>query len=311
MESSMDEYEADVNSTVLPKRIQTLLVGDNQPEICLHIENPALFFTENQASKGIYKIDDINYFYSRITRYLLLQTLIACEVPQPIRTFLETMECKDNLTVYKMNCVLTTLFNDDFQKILNANEEKLSGTEIECAEFFLSRCVMLCGEPSYSSFMLVATFLSYLVLDFFNDCGCFRILHITEFCFDILYRNTFWKLFQSQEDYKNLQLFCDKFNLQMGPELTLSDLQNIFKRFNWMHFVVDSVNATCSSFRLTASEKKVFKKFYSIESKLPISRRLEKYLLKNLERDPADVFHRVKSCDSKCYNYLNYVPLYW
>ncbi|GFT53038.1 hypothetical protein NPIL_354221 [Nephila pilipes] len=310
MESSMDEYEADVNSTVLPKRIQTLLVGDNQPEICLHIENPALFFTENQTSMGIYKIDDINYFYSRITRYLLLQTLIACEVPQPIRTFLETMECKDNLTVYKMNCVLTTLFNDDFQKMLNANEEKLSGTEIECAEFFLSRCVMLCGEPSYSSFMLVATFLSYLVLDFFNECGCFRILHITEFCFDILYRRIFQRLFQSQEDCRNLLLFCDEFNEQMEPDPKLSALLNTLEGFNLMHYVIDSINATCSSFCLTESEKEVFKKFYRIESKLPISRRLEEYLLENLERDPNYVFHRVKSCDSKCYNYLVYVTLY-
>ncbi|GFS64505.1 hypothetical protein NPIL_567961, partial [Nephila pilipes] len=147
MESSMDEYESDVNSTDLAKRFQTLHVGDNLPGISLDIENPALFFTENQDSMGIRKIDDINYFYSRITRYLLLQTLIACEVPQPIIFFLETMECKENVTVYKMNCVLSKFFDDDFQNILNANAEKLSGTEIECAEFFLSRCVMLCGEP--------------------------------------------------------------------------------------------------------------------------------------------------------------------
>ncbi|GFT49041.1 hypothetical protein NPIL_258681 [Nephila pilipes] len=311
MESSMDEYESDVNSTDLAKRFQTLHVGDNLPGISLHIENPALFFTEKQDSIGIRKIDDINYFYSRIGRYLLLQTVIASDVPQPIQTFVETMECQENFSVYKMICVLSKLFDDDFQKMLNANEEKLSGTEIECAEFFLSRCVMLCGEPSYSSFMLVATFLSYLVLDFFNECGCFRILHITEFCFDILYRRIFQSLFQSQEDCRNLLLFCDKFNLQMEPVPKLSALLNTFEGFNWMHYVIDSSNATCSSFCLTASEKEVFKKFYSIESKLPISGNLEEYLFENIERDPDDVFHRVKSCGSKCYNYLVYVTLYW
>lgn len=130
--------------------------------------------------------------YSWVTRYLLLDTLGGCPVYSRIDCFLELSNDELNEISRTLGILIGRFFAKEFQKILEGFKEV---TEIAYAEFIFSRCALLCQEPTtYSSFLLVAAFLSNLVLMNVNDLSCFRILYISEFCFNVLYRRLFWKV---------------------------------------------------------------------------------------------------------------------
>ncbi|GFS70915.1 hypothetical protein NPIL_61971 [Nephila pilipes] len=255
------------------------------------------------------KIDDIEYGFSSITRNLLLQTIITCNVPQRIVAFLEAMEGDEFLIVYDSSVHLMQSFYQDFENMTELyKEDFIESPEIEYAECLLSKCVALCGEPTYFKFMLVASFLSDLVIKIFNYCGCFRILYITEFCFDVLYRRVFRKIFKSQEDYEKLLSFCNEFNEHMEPDPTVGNLCYIFHGKN-LTKQVGITNFADNSFSLKKSERELFKRFYSKESLLPMPSDLEEEILDTLKSE-QNCYHHGSNCDSKCYSYLDYVDQY-
>ncbi|GFT65742.1 hypothetical protein NPIL_190221 [Nephila pilipes] len=255
----------------------------------------------------IHKIDDIDEDYSNLTRYILLRSLSDCVSPESVRVHLEKMKISENRVVLEMiDTLVDNFFFFDFEKIIETNGEKFGeSSEIECAEFFLSPCLTLSGEPTHCSFMVVASFLSHLVFIFFNEFGCFRILYVLEFCFDVLYRRLFRKVFKSKEDYESLLIFCREFKERVARKTMLNKVC-ITCVENWTDRVKDCVNILVDTFYLEESERELFQTFYSIESTLDISSELNKDLIQSLESD-SNTFHRVSSCDSKCYNYLDYV----
>ncbi|GFU27458.1 hypothetical protein NPIL_197411 [Nephila pilipes] len=276
---------------------------------CLPIQKTRVFDQENETAMDMKKIDDIDHMYSSITRYMLLDTVKYSGIPHRIQFFLKEKACVDLTELTDMmEILLSHFFYRDFRKIIYSGKEKLTeSSEIECAEILLSWSVTICVERTYFNFMLVATFLNYVLQLFFVEFKCFRILYIIEFCFDVLYRRIFWQFFKSHENYGILFSFCFQFNDHMEPERTASKLAAFFSKVNWIHHVTENINATGEGFSLTESEKELFKKFYSIECAADMSNELDKDLIDCLvSEDPNFLFHRVSSCGTKCYSYLNY-----
>ncbi|GFY74802.1 hypothetical protein TNIN_78771 [Trichonephila inaurata madagascariensis] len=198
------------------------------------------------------------------------------------------------------------IFCAEFDKILESGDDISLDPEIEYAQFLLSRCKLLCLEPTYSSFLLVSAFLTRA--NFAGNIECFRTLYITEFCFLVLYRRVFWKIFNSFEGFQNLHKFCDEFHKNFTVDSTLSDLRNTSIGAHWRHTVLHSVDATDESFNssLEDEEVKSFEEEYSARNHMDCvseaSREIESFLFPC----KSEIKSLCKTCGSKCHNYLAY-----
>ncbi|GFT65746.1 hypothetical protein NPIL_190241 [Nephila pilipes] len=224
---------------------------DIPQELSLSIKTTALLESEKKSAISLQKTGDNDTIYSDLTRFLVLWSLSASNIPKEVRIYLKTMHRSESFPVKEMiNNVDMKFFYLDFEKIIEINGGKIyESTEIECAEFILSRCLILCGEPKHCSFMLVASFLSHLIFSFFDEVGCFRILYVVEFCFDVLYRRLFRKVFKSKKDYESLLIFCREFNERVARNTMLNKVC-ITCVENWTDRVKDCVNILVDTFYL-------------------------------------------------------------
>ncbi|GFT65750.1 hypothetical protein NPIL_190251 [Nephila pilipes] len=307
MEGTMNKNEQEIKHLDMLTCNEISDKRDIPQVLCLSMQTMALQESEEKSAISLQKTDDKDPTYSDLTKFLVLWSLSVNIIPKPLRVYLNTMPNSETFAVTEMiNKVVMKFFHFEFEKIIEINAVKIYETsEIECAEFFLSRCLTLCGDPTQCSFMLVASFLSHLILSFFDEMGCFRILYVAEFCFDVLYRRLFWKVFKSKEDYESLLIFCCEFNERLERD-TMPNKVCFTCGENWTDRVKDCVDILVDTFYLEESERELFQTFYSIESTLDISSELNEEIIDSLESDP-NRFHCVSNCDSECYNYLSYV----
>ncbi|GFY68738.1 hypothetical protein TNIN_418141 [Trichonephila inaurata madagascariensis] len=149
--------------------------------------------------------------YFGITRHVLLKSL-ALFNGSPKLDFHEELQPHEFSDIAEVVNNILRIFRDDFDKILEAGDNIYRDPEIEYVQFLLSRCKLLCLQPTYSSFLLVCAFLCNLILGVGENIECFRILYITEFCF-VLNR----RFFEGFNDgYQNLQKYsCYEFRTQI------------------------------------------------------------------------------------------------
>ncbi|GFS46077.1 hypothetical protein NPIL_381171 [Nephila pilipes] len=290
----------------LDPEIRTVVsnVNDISTELCVHIQNMQLLNFENGSANPLEEIEDVDYIYSCIIRYLLLQTVMASTVPQRICARFRVLDNNKLSRVSEVINVIDLFFYDDFGEMCLS-----SGSELERAEFYLSHSVVLCGEPTYSNFLLVAAFVTHIFLHSVYVVPCIRTLFLCEFIFDVLYRRIFWKVF-NVEGYKKLMSFCNDFNNSLTTESSLSDLENTKFGAKWVSQVKNITNIVGDSFSLSKSEVEMFRKNYSTENNLEyksqLSRELEceeYFILKKNENDALVCAF----CDSKCYNYSDHL----
>ncbi|GFQ76459.1 hypothetical protein TNCT_179981 [Trichonephila clavata] len=247
--------------------------------------------------------------YSRITRYVLLRSLAWYNTSPKLDFIDEELSYHEFCDISNVVNILLKIFCDDFDKILESGDNICLDSEIEYAQFLLSRCKLLCLEPTYSSFLLVSAFLNNLVLRDGENLECFRIMYITEFCFLVLHRRFFWKIFDSKDGYQNLQKFCDEFHDNFTKDSTLRDLRKRTVGAKWINIVQNCVDASLVSFFLEDGEVKLFEEEYSkindMECKSDHLREIESLLFPPCERSETEIFCKI--CDSKCHNYLVYV----
>lgn len=282
-------------------------IGSISREICLEIENLRLGDCKIPESK---EQNDMHLKYLRVTRYLVLHSVFVTTLEIP---FLENIQYNElNEVACVRNVLIMYFFADDFEKILDVPSDKYVGADIDYAECLLSRCLLLCSEPTYASFMLVASFLSYVIDEYVDDLKCFRIMYIVEFCFIVLYKRRFWNIFKFKEDYLKLRRFCVKVDKMFTEKSTLKELRNTTFGVDWINLVKNCVEATDIDFSFTKSEKELFKRVYwkklHIECKTDISRKIENILYPVPEG--FEMEHFCKDCDSKCHNYLEYANLF-
>ncbi|GFQ81182.1 hypothetical protein TNCT_255201 [Trichonephila clavata] len=241
--------------------------------------------------------------YSRMTRYVLLNSLACYTTSKKLHSFLEKLMYHELDYITEVVNILLRIFRADFDKIIDIGNSPDS--EIEYAQFLLSRCKLLCLEPTCSSFFLACAFLCNLILRNGEIIECFRILYICEFCFLVLHRRLFWKIFNSKDDYWKLQKFCDEFCKSFTMDSTLSELQKTTVGANWINNLKGCVDATQVNFYLDFVDLKLFEDDYSkvnrMECKWDHLREIENMLFPRCES-------RIESfcnyCESKCYKYL-------
>ncbi|GFT56001.1 hypothetical protein TNCV_3116921 [Trichonephila clavipes] len=254
--------------------------------------------------------------YVRLKRYLLLESLIPSYIPQKIREELEGMVQPAYFGIERVAQTFGEhIFKDEFLKVFEECVEMYNSSEIECAQFLLSRCIRLCDEPepSYFNFLLVAAFLRESVLYFHHECDCYRILYICDFCLDVLYNRLFRNVFDSREEYEELELFCKEFLEHFTEDTTQREFQDSPFGKDCVHFVEERFHINNGSFSLQESEIELYKTFYPVESE---AKDEEMCIVHEAENAESDYFHAKEhypsectDCGSKCSDYLNYVIL--
>ncbi|GFS76622.1 hypothetical protein NPIL_80681 [Nephila pilipes] len=279
-------------------------VNDIQKEIYVPKQNIQLFDFKSRKAVSLEKLEDVDYRYSCIVRYSLLQSVMASDFPQRLRSPFDALVNNQLFRVSEVINMIDVFFYKDFDKI-----RFLGASEVECAEFYLSRCVMLCGEPKLFNFMFLASFVTHIFLDSVCVVKCFRKLYLCEFIFDVLYRRTFWKFFDD-EGFRELMSFCDDFKNCFATESSLSELENTTFGVEWINRVKNVNNTVGDSFSLNESEIELFRKSYSIENnrdyKSALSQVIEKDEYFSLKKSENDILV-CAFCDSKCYNYMDYM----
>ncbi|GFS76624.1 hypothetical protein NPIL_80691 [Nephila pilipes] len=282
---------------------------DISQERVLQTENMHLLDSEKGNPMSDHGIEGIDISYYRLTRYLLLMSLTQTDISDRMRDLFEPMWYNELARAYEVVWDFAKVFYKDFEEILQVHEDALTDSGIKNAAFFISRCLLLYRKPTYANFVLIATFLCYIASAFYADTKCFRILYACEFCFVVLYKRKFWKVFNSQENCKKFLLFCDELNEQNCGKPKPAQLNTAFFE-SWIKLVKGSIYVAVDSFILNDSEVKLFKMVYTVSnSKLrPLSQ--ERRAILRALLDDEDYEHHRLSCDTECHEYLDYVYEY-
>ncbi|GFT61483.1 hypothetical protein NPIL_689851 [Nephila pilipes] len=218
---------------------------------------------ENNVTDEVYNHLESYSKYIKLSRYLILQPLFLTPTSQKLSLERGAQMPPELIGTEIVIKTLVVFFHHDFKKIMDSKEEKISGFEMECATFFLSRSVLMCNEPSVNNFMLVTAFMSFLIYNYVTHSKCFRILHVCEYCFAVLFKRVFSIVFMADEDYEKLRLFCDEFVEHLTTDSMLNDLGNTPVIKNYMNLVNNCINGGDNSFSLSDYEVDRFESQYS------------------------------------------------
>ncbi|GFY67834.1 hypothetical protein TNIN_118551 [Trichonephila inaurata madagascariensis] len=247
--------------------------------------------------------------YSQIIRYLLLKSLEESSYgDSPPLDDLEGIEIFG--IHFVINMLALRLFNKEFENILERRYQKDPYCETEDVQFFLSRCVLLCPVPTYFNFVLVVAFLTKVVIVDVDDLDCFDIMYMSEFCLDVLYRRIFWKIFQSEEDFEKLNIFCDEFRKKFALTFsTIIELRSTPLCENWINLIQNCLNAPDVGFPLEESEITMFRNASWERNNLEYNQRMawniEKTFFSGVRK--RQMQSSCQLCGTKCHNYLTYL----
>ncbi|GFU10971.1 hypothetical protein TNCV_2934561 [Trichonephila clavipes] len=256
--------------------------------------------------------------YVRLKRYLLLESLIPTCISQEITEELKAMVQPAYFGIERVAQAFGKhIFYDGVLKVFEECVEMYNSSEIECAQFLLSRCIRLCDEPkpSHFNFLLVAAFLRESIFQIYHVSECYRILYICDFCLDVLYNRLFRNVFDSREEYEELELFCKEFLQHFTEDTTQREFQDTPFGKHYAHFVEERFHINNGSFPWQESEIALYETFYSVEKSE--AKDEEMCILHEKENAESDYFHAKEhypsectECGSKCSDYLNYVNLF-
>ncbi|GFU61164.1 hypothetical protein TNCV_3338921 [Trichonephila clavipes] len=254
--------------------------------------------------------------YASFKRYMLLKSLHAAGISQDIRMELAKRYNGKYAGVELVNLELGAfLFSGENENILKANEEMFHLSEKACAKLIISRCIKLWDErePTHFNFVLATAFLKESIFHFFQKYKCFRMLYIVDFCLDVLRDRMFWDVFETEEVYDELQLFCYEFIEKYMSNSKQGELQKSAAGKYLMDFFKERLNVIDDDFSFTEKEIECFDKCYSVAGiavleDWPISDETEKAVDDCFDARrcyPSDCVN----CGSKCSDYLNYIRL--
>ncbi|GFY59511.1 hypothetical protein TNIN_34211 [Trichonephila inaurata madagascariensis] len=276
-------------------------------EVCLQNQNTG--FYDSVTQNGTQVEVDMQEKYSCLMRCFLLKSLDDCEVYSRL-PFIHELENVEFYEIYEMiNLLAMGVFYKQFNKILERRNEINANIDMDHAQFLLSRCVLLCREPTYPTFVLVVAFLSNVLILDVDDLECFKVAYITEFCLSVLYRRIFWKIFRSREDYRRLQFFCIKFNKKFGLHSAFTKLPKASVYVNWKKLIQDCIEDPNIEFPLEESEIEMFRnarrELDNMECKPKMSLKIENTYFS--DSGLRKMHSLCAFCGTKCHNYLAYV----
>ncbi|GFQ90122.1 hypothetical protein TNCT_86181 [Trichonephila clavata] len=264
---------------------------------------------KNEEEKGM------NDKYLNMIRYLLLKSLSQC--PSSAGKLFYELENNEFCEIYSVANLLTiNFFSEKFEKLREKRNEIESASEadsdykLEGIKFLLSRCALLCPVPTYSNFVLVVAFLIKVVIMDIDVLDCYKTMYTSEFCLRVLHRRILWKIFQSENVYKNLKTFCADFGNVFIPKGSMATiLWNNSLRENFLIQVQNCIEDTDISFPLEESEIEVFRNdscvINNMEYNPRMSQEIENTLFSGCRKREMQSFCGL--CHTKCHNYLTHI----
>ncbi|GFQ79897.1 hypothetical protein TNCT_517281 [Trichonephila clavata] len=229
-------------------------VNNTLDKLCDQIQHTEL----SDSDEEIAMETDHSYNYNSLVRFLVLQGSVPADISTELLSELNNMYMPQFFGIEDVVSIFSNLFRDYFIEIFESIEDEMDSFEMECATSILSRCVILVGEPSVFTFLLVAAFLDRVIFEGINQYHCFRVLPICEFCLEVLYKRLFHKVFVSQKAYELMVLYCDSLRKEM-PDPTLEEFQKTCFGQSYTNIVKKCVEVNSyASFTLTDSEKEMF-----------------------------------------------------
>ncbi|GFQ81415.1 hypothetical protein TNCT_71071 [Trichonephila clavata] len=282
-------------------------VRDVSQEVCL--QNRKIGSSDSEAQNGIPVQEDMRDRFSCVTKYLLLMSLDDCSIYSRL-PFMHELEDIEFFGIYEVtNLLALCLFREDFNRILERRSEINTESEMDHAQFLLSRCVLLCREPTYPRFVLTVAFLSNVVVLDVDDLECFRVAYIAEFCLNVLYRRIFWKIFRSREDYQKLRIFCHEFYKQFDLCSAITELRKAPFYVTWQKLIQGCIEDPKIIFPFEESEIEMFcnarQVMNNMECKPEMAWKIENTYFSSLGLRKMQSL--CQFCGTKCHNYLTYV----
>ncbi|GFY64776.1 hypothetical protein TNIN_297461 [Trichonephila inaurata madagascariensis] len=189
-------------------------------KLCDQIQHTELYDSDEENVMET----DHSYNYSALVRFLVLEGSVPETISLELLSELNNMNMPQFFGFEGVVCMFGNLFDPYFNEILESIGDEIDSFEMECATSILSRCVILAGEPSVFTFLLVAAFLHTVIFEGINEYSCFRILPISEFCFEVLYKRLFHTVFVSERVYEYMFSYFDTFR-NKTPAPTLEEFQ--------------------------------------------------------------------------------------
>ncbi|GFX48880.1 hypothetical protein TNCV_902621 [Trichonephila clavipes] len=288
----------------------SLNVNNTLDKLCEQIMHTEL--SDSDEENVMVVETDYSYNYNSLVRFLVLEASIAARISMELFAELKKMETSQFFGIDEVVCIFSNLFKSYFSEILDSIEGEMNSSEMELATSILSRCVILAGEPSVYTFLLVAAFLNRAIFEDVNIFRCFRMLPIGEFCFEVLYKRLFHKVFVSEKVYEYMFLHCDAFRNK-----TPDPIPEEFQETQLGQFYTDLVKKCVevnidANFTLTDSEKEMYHEICSLNispvcGKRSLSLKFDKGMNSYIRTKKVDKVIMCKHCQSKCYSYLDII----
>ncbi|GFY76145.1 hypothetical protein TNIN_447601 [Trichonephila inaurata madagascariensis] len=280
----------------------------NMDKLCDQIQHTELYDSDEENVMET----DHSYNYSALVRFLVLEGSVPETISLELLSELNNMNMPQFFGFEGVVCMFGNLFDPYFNEILESIGDEIDSFEMECATSILSRCVILAGEPSVFTFLLVAAFLHTVIFEGINEYSCFRILPISEFCFEVLYKRLFHTVFVSERVYEYMFSYFDTFR-NKTPAPTLEEFQETRLGQFYTDLIKKCVEVNIdASFTLTDSEKEMYHEICSLHispvcGTWSLSHKFDKGMNSYLITDEVDKVIVCNNCQSKCYSYLDII----
>ncbi|GFY70492.1 hypothetical protein TNIN_41511 [Trichonephila inaurata madagascariensis] len=285
----------------------SLNVNNTLDKLCDQIEHTELYDSDEENVMET----DFSYNYTSLVRFLVLESSVPATISRELLSELNDMNMPQFFGIESVVEIFGDIFGPYFNEILESIKDEMDSFEMECATSILSRCVILASEPSMFTFLLVAAFLNRVIFESINEFGCFRILPISEFCFEVLYKRLFHTVFVSERAYEYMFSYFETFRKET-PDPTLEEFQETRLGQFYTYVIKKCVEANIdASFTLTDSEEEMYHDICSLHIS-PVcgtwmSHKFDKGMNSYIETDEVDKVIMCDICQSKCYSYLDII----
>ncbi|GFT07716.1 hypothetical protein NPIL_237291 [Nephila pilipes] len=226
-----------------------------------------------------------------LSYYLAIRALNLCSIPQDVQAQVSKIWCSEYESLENsINC-LRSLFKQEFKELYCYDLSKVWEWKESRIKFILSRCLAICDEPSYDSFVFACAFIFHMVLYWFNERNCYQIIHECQFCLYSLYKRKLMEIFHTLDDYEKFKSFCEDVDESLSSKIDDGKLNTALDSLpdsgqTFFEMIERCVIATDEDFSPTLSDLE----FWGREKETRNLNKIEGHF-RNAKRNICDVKH--------------------
>ncbi|GFV64708.1 hypothetical protein TNCV_1636611 [Trichonephila clavipes] len=162
--------------------------------------------------------------FIELTDYLVARAINVCPVPFEVEDEISTVFCLEYESLENSINHIRYIFNQEFKELFHLELKGILECQYSRVKFLLSRCLVVCDEPTLESFVFVCAFIFHMIFCWFTERGCYQIITDCRFCLYSLYKRKFCSTFRTPGDYEELKLFCKDVHGILSPKLENEEL---------------------------------------------------------------------------------------